>query len=41
MGIAVAVGNEKVAANLAGARAEYFNRLVTDPVTARQLLESK
>ncbi|WP_280273584.1 sugar-binding transcriptional regulator [Nocardia wallacei] len=40
VGIAVAVGGEKVAPILAGARAGYFNRLVTDPATARQLLES-
>ncbi|RDI42020.1 sugar-binding transcriptional regulator [Nocardia mexicana] len=41
VGIAVAIGEEKVAPILAGARAGYFNRLVTDPATARQLLEAK
>ncbi|GAB2712613.1 sugar-binding transcriptional regulator [Nocardia thraciensis] len=41
VGIAVAIGQEKVAPILAGARAGYFNRLVTDPATARQLLEAE
>ena len=36
--IAVAVGDEKVAAISAGARAGYFNRLVTDAATASTLL---
>jgi DNA-binding transcriptional regulator LsrR (DeoR family) len=40
VGIAVAVGAEKVAPILAGARAGYFNQLVTDPLTAQQLMES-
>ncbi|WP_072690290.1 sugar-binding transcriptional regulator [Rhodococcus marinonascens] len=39
VGIAVAVGAEKVAPVLAGARARYFNQLVTDPLTAQQLLD--
>ncbi|WP_342760975.1 sugar-binding transcriptional regulator [Nocardia terpenica] len=39
IGIAVAVGSDKVGSILAGARAGYFNRLVTDPSTARQLLD--
>ncbi|KZM72663.1 RNA polymerase subunit sigma-70 [Nocardia terpenica] len=39
IGIAVAVGADKVGSILAGARAGYFNRLVTDPSTARQLLD--
>ncbi|MFI9531627.1 sugar-binding transcriptional regulator [Nocardia fusca] len=40
VGIAVAVGADKVAPILAGAHAGYFNQLVTDPSTAQQLLES-
>ncbi|HLR96769.1 MAG TPA: sugar-binding domain-containing protein [Jiangellaceae bacterium] len=38
-GIAVAAGVEKAPALLAGARAGYFNRLVTDSTTARSLVE--
>jgi DNA-binding transcriptional regulator LsrR (DeoR family) len=38
--IAVAVGHEKVNAILTGARAGYFNRLVTDPDTAALLLST-
>lgn len=38
--IGVAVGSDKVAAIIAGARAGYFNQLVTDPVTADQILTS-
>ncbi|MFQ6396096.1 sugar-binding transcriptional regulator [Nocardia sp. KC 131] len=41
VGIAVAVGTEKVAPILAGAKAGYFNQLVTDPATALQLLGSR
>lgn len=37
-GIAVAVGAEKVGGIITGARAGYFNRLVTDPETAAQLI---
>jgi DNA-binding transcriptional regulator LsrR (DeoR family) len=36
--VAVAVGQEKVTAIQAGARAGYFNRLVTDPETAELLV---
>lgn len=36
--IALAVGEEKTSALIAGARAGYFNRLVTDPPTASALL---
>ncbi len=36
--IAVAAGQEKLAPLIAGARAGYFNQLVTDPRTAEQLL---
>lgn len=39
VGIAVAVGREKVLGILAGARAGYFNRLVTDTTTAAALLD--
>jgi DNA-binding transcriptional regulator LsrR (DeoR family) len=39
-GIAVAVGAEKVAGIIAGARAGYFNRLVTDPETAALVLSA-
>jgi DNA-binding transcriptional regulator LsrR (DeoR family) len=38
--IAVAVGHDKVAPIIAGARAGYFNQLVTDPLTAEQILAS-
>jgi DNA-binding transcriptional regulator LsrR (DeoR family) len=38
--IAVAAGHEKVAPLLAGARARYFNQLVTDPRTAEAILRS-
>lgn len=38
VGIAVAVGTEKIGAILAGARAGYFNRLVTDTATAAGLV---
>lgn len=38
VGIAVAVGAEKVAPIIAGARSRYFNQLVTDPTTAQQIL---
>jgi DNA-binding transcriptional regulator LsrR (DeoR family) len=38
--IAVAVGREKVDAIRIGARAGYFNRLVTDPETAKLLVEA-
>ncbi|MEV0597114.1 sugar-binding transcriptional regulator [Nonomuraea cavernae] len=38
--IAVAVGPEKVGSIVAGARGGYFNRLVTDAVTAEGLLTS-
>lgn len=37
-GIAVAVGAEKVRGIIAAAQAGYFNRLVTDPDTATQLI---
>lgn len=36
--IAVASGQDKVDPIVVGARARFFNQLVTDPVTARQLL---
>lgn len=36
--IAVACGADKVAPIVAGARARFFNQLVTDPVTAEQIL---
>ena len=36
--IAVAVGSEKVAPLVAAARAGYFNQLVTDPLTAEEIL---
>lgn len=36
--IAVAAGQDKVAPLVAGARAGYFNRLVTDPATAAELV---
>lgn len=39
-GIAVAVGAEKVRGITAGARAGYFNRLVTDPETAAALISA-
>ncbi|MGH3641674.1 MAG: sugar-binding domain-containing protein, partial [Mycobacterium sp.] len=38
--IAVAVSKEKVDSVIAGARGGYFNRLVTDPVTAGDILAS-
>lgn len=38
-GIAVAVGSDKVAPILAGARAGFFNQLVTDPATAQELID--
>jgi DNA-binding transcriptional regulator LsrR (DeoR family) len=38
--IGVAVGKEKVESIIAGARGGYFNRLVTDPVTAHDILAS-
>jgi DNA-binding transcriptional regulator LsrR (DeoR family) len=38
--IAVAVGKEKVDSVIAGARGGYFNNLVTDPVTATEILGS-
>lgn len=38
--IAVAIGKDKVDSIIAGARGGYFNRLVTDPVTANDLLTS-
>ena len=38
--IAVAVGHEKIQAILVGARAKYFNRLVTDIETAQFLLSA-
>ncbi|WP_330253988.1 helix-turn-helix domain-containing protein [Nocardia sp. NBC_00565] len=41
VGIAVAVGADKVAPILAGAHAGYFNQLVTDPLTAQQLMGSR
>lgn len=37
--IAVAVGTEKAVSLAAGARGGFFNRLVTDTVTARQIVE--
>ena len=36
--IAVAAGRDKVAPMIAGARAHYFNQLVTDPRTAEEIL---
>lgn len=39
--IAVASGAVKVASIIAGARAGYFNRLVTDPLTATQILADR
>ena len=36
--IAVAAGRDKVAPIIAGARAHFFNRLVTDPRTAEEIL---
>jgi DNA-binding transcriptional regulator LsrR (DeoR family) len=36
--VAVAVGKEKVESIIAGARGGYFNRLVTDPATATEIL---
>jgi DNA-binding transcriptional regulator LsrR (DeoR family) len=38
--VAVAVGKDKVESIIAGARGGYFNRLVTDPVTASEILAS-
>ena len=38
--IAVAIGKEKVDSIIAGARGGYFNRLVTDPGTANDILTS-
>jgi DNA-binding transcriptional regulator LsrR (DeoR family) len=38
--IAVAIGRDKVDSVIAGARGGYFNRLVTDPVTAADVLAS-
>jgi DNA-binding transcriptional regulator LsrR (DeoR family) len=38
--IAVAAGPVKVAPIIVGARAKFFNQLVTDPLTARQILLS-
>ena len=38
--IAVAIGKDKVDSIIAGARGGYFNRLVTDPVTATDILTS-
>lgn len=38
VGIAVAVGLDKVAPIITGARAHFFNRLVTDPTTAQEIL---
>ncbi len=38
--IAVAVGKDKIESIVAGARGGYFNRLVTDPVTANDVLTS-
>ncbi|OAK53694.1 sugar-binding transcriptional regulator [Rhodococcoides kyotonense] len=39
VGIAVAVGDEKVAPIVSGARAKFFNQLVTDPSTAQSILD--
>ena len=39
VGIAVAVGAEKVIPIVTGARARFFNQLVTDPATAQLLLD--
>ncbi len=39
--IAVAVGKEKVDSIIAGARGGYFNQLVTDPVTAADVLAAR
>ena len=36
--IAVAAGRDKVPPIIAGARAHYFNQLVTDPRTAEEIL---
>lgn len=36
--IAVASGSDKIVSIVAGARARYFNQLVTDPMTAQQIL---
>jgi DNA-binding transcriptional regulator LsrR (DeoR family) len=38
--IAVAVGKEKIESIVAGARGGYFNQLVTDPMTASNILAS-
>ncbi|OZE97422.1 RNA polymerase subunit sigma-70 [Rhodococcus sp. 14-2686-1-2] len=38
VGIAVAVGSDKVVPIISGARAHFFNRLVTDPATAQDIL---
>ena len=38
MTIGVAVGKEKVESIIAAARGGYFNHLVTDPVTATDIL---
>lgn len=38
VGIAVAVGSDKVAPITSGARAHFFNQLVTDPATAQEIL---
>ena len=37
--IAVAAGRDKVAPIIGGARAHYFNQLVTDPRTAEEILD--
>ena len=38
VGIAVAVGTDKVVPIVSGARAKFFNQLVTDPTTAQEIL---
>ena len=38
VGIAVAVGTDKVVPIVGGARAKFFNQLVTDPTTAQEIL---
>lgn len=38
VGIAVAVGSDKVTPIISGARAGFFNQLVTDPTTAQDIL---
>ncbi|MDJ0395739.1 sugar-binding domain-containing protein [Rhodococcus sp. G-MC3] len=40
VGIAVAVGSDKVTPIVVGARARFFNQLVTDPATAQEVLAS-